>query len=93
MLAHPTKGISEVLQRFENNEFTCEYKYDGERAQVKMIVKVFQWNDPKYLGILISYHIWNKIWTCQFYNLSRCLKTAGWVANGETLIRHCIAGW
>ncbi|KAF9453835.1 DNA ligase I [Macrolepiota fuliginosa MF-IS2] len=48
MLAKPTKAIGEVLDRFENQHFTCEYKYDGERAQVHKLengtVRVFSRN-------------------------------------------------
>ncbi|RCK65849.1 DNA ligase 1 [Candida viswanathii] len=48
MLAKPTKSIGEIFDRFQDAEFTCEYKYDGMRAQVHVLsdgtVKVYSRN-------------------------------------------------
>jgi len=37
MLAKPSKGIPEVVERLGNKRFTGEWKYDGERAQIHIM--------------------------------------------------------
>ncbi|XP_050372696.1 DNA ligase 6 isoform X2 [Argentina anserina] len=38
MLARITNGVQQALKLFQNKAFTCEYKYDGQRAQIHKLV-------------------------------------------------------
>ncbi|MCD9642954.1 hypothetical protein HAX54_030022 [Datura stramonium] len=48
MLAKITNGTPQVLKLFQNKAFTCEYKYDGQRAQIHKLadgsIRVFSRN-------------------------------------------------
>ncbi|PRQ33379.1 putative DNA ligase (ATP) [Rosa chinensis] len=54
MLAKPSKGVSEIVQKFQDTEYTCEYKYDGERAQIHYmedgIVEIYSRNAERNTG-------------------------------------------
>ena len=68
MLACPTRGVGEVLQRFDSAKFTCEWKYDGERAQIHLLengeVRVYSRNQEnnttKYPDIIGRFPSWIK---------------------------------
>ncbi|XP_066250298.1 DNA ligase 1 isoform X2 [Euwallacea similis] len=74
MLAHPTKGVHEILQRFEGMTFTCEWKYDGERAQIhihKKDISIFSRNQEnntsKYPDII------SRLDKCLSENVDSCI--------------------
>ncbi|KAF2321739.1 hypothetical protein GH714_001993 [Hevea brasiliensis] len=54
MLAKSIKKVSEIADRFQNMDFTCEYKYDGERAQIHYLengsVEIYSRNAERNTG-------------------------------------------
>ncbi|KAM4096509.1 hypothetical protein ACJW30_08G110400 [Castanea mollissima] len=54
MLAKPTKTVQEIVCKFQDSEFTCEYKYDGERAQIHYmdngLVEIYSRNAERNTG-------------------------------------------
>lgn len=61
MLAQPSKNLSSAYKKVENNTFTCEYKYDGERVQIhnhKGSLTIYSRNleesTSKYIDIKVS---------------------------------------
>ncbi|XP_024637551.2 DNA ligase 1 isoform X2 [Medicago truncatula] len=54
MLSKATKSVSEILNKFQGVEFTCEYKYDGERAQIHFLengsVEIYSRNAERNTG-------------------------------------------
>ena len=54
MLSKATKGVAEILNKFQDVEFTCEYKYDGGRAQIHYLengtVEIYSRNAERNTG-------------------------------------------
>jgi len=56
MLPKAVKTVPEILKKFQGVEFTCEYKYDGERAQVILHGQIFHQKHSYYDTNYVQYH-------------------------------------
>jgi DNA ligase 1 len=91
MLAKPTKSISEVLDRFEGREFSCEYKYDGERAQIHYIP-----DESAKVGARVKIYSRNSEDMSKRYpdivdQIPRAIKIEGRAKGGFVLDCECVA--
>jgi len=73
------RTILQVLDRFEGQTFTCEYKYDGERAQVCVVICIYTYTCTQFSPYVsareIAHHVFIDIHTSYYLSKSfrRCI--------------------
>ena len=60
MLSASAKSVSEIINRYRDIEYTCEYKYDGIRAQV--ILHIPCWLPFFTFTVLLSLFLCLSLW-------------------------------
>ena len=89
MLAKPTRSVGEVLGRFTGIQFTAEYKYDGERAQIHIdkggeIIEIYSRNSEhmteKYPDVLATLRD-----MCQTVNVGGTTKLVSAIIDAEVV--------
>ena len=79
-MAKPTNGITQILDKLEGKRFTCEWKYDGVRAQIHVkpdgTMQIFSRNMDETTG--------------QFPDIVKALPGAAWDTKGDNKLRTAV---